>query len=185
MAKYFLNSKISAYGEANGYVDLAALAANFPHISCREAEFIKYEMELKNGSEYYYYDNDGKEYSESERDSKVEEIQEKLEELEDKKYKYEAMLEESQSQHRIDRLEKLIETLDDSIYELNDELYTLEQPEEHTIFRFEIIDRSGCEMLSEYTDEIVYYIPDLDVYLWGITHCNIGWTEVLTPIPIP
>lgn len=59
MAKYFLDSKISAYGEANGFVDLAALAANFPHISCRGAELLNYEMELKNGSEYYYYDNDG------------------------------------------------------------------------------------------------------------------------------
>lgn len=185
MAKYFLNSKISAYGEANGYVDLAALAANFSHIRCRADGLLDYEMELKNGSEYYYYDNDGKAYSESERDDKVEEIQEKIEELEDKKFEYETMLEASQSQHRLDRLEKLIETLDDAIYGLNDELSTLEQPEGKTVFSFEIIDRSGYEMLSEYTDEIVYYIPDLDVYLWGITHCGIGWTEVLTPIPIP
>ena len=38
------------------------------------------------------------------------------------------------------------------------------------VYQYYIISDSGARFLEEYTDEIVYYHNDLDMYLWGITH---------------
>lgn len=52
------------------------------------------------------------------------------------------------------------------------------------IFQYYIIDNWGVEILSNYTDEIIFYNEKLDVYLWGITHWGTGWDYVLTDIKI-
>lgn len=52
------------------------------------------------------------------------------------------------------------------------------------IYQFYIISEAGYEFLSEYTDEIVFYNEDLDLYLWGITHFGTSWDYVLTNIKI-
>lgn len=56
-----------------------------------------------------------------------------------------------------------------------------EQPE---IYQYYIISYSGADFLERYTDEIVYYIPALDMYIWGVTHWGTGWDYVLTDIKI-
>lgn len=38
------------------------------------------------------------------------------------------------------------------------------------VFQWYIIDDNGARILTELTDEIVYYNDDLDLYLWGVTH---------------
>ena len=52
------------------------------------------------------------------------------------------------------------------------------------IFQYYIIDNWGVEILSNYTDEIIFYNEKLDVYLWGITHWGTSWDYVLTDIKI-
>lgn len=52
------------------------------------------------------------------------------------------------------------------------------------IFQYYIIDNWGVEILSNYTDEIIFYNEKLDVYLWGITHYGTSWDYVLTDIKI-
>lgn len=54
----------------------------------------------------------------------------------------------------------------------------------YEIYQNYIISESGAKFLSEYTDEIVYYNNELDVYLWGITHFGTSWDYVLTNIKI-
>lgn len=52
------------------------------------------------------------------------------------------------------------------------------------IFQYYIISESGYEILSDYTNEIVYYNEELDMYVWGITHYGTSWDYVLTDIEI-
>lgn len=54
----------------------------------------------------------------------------------------------------------------------------------YDIYQYYIITASGARFLEEYTDEIVFYNEDLDMYLWGITHFGTSWDYVLTDIPI-
>ena len=52
------------------------------------------------------------------------------------------------------------------------------------IFQDYIISESGYEFLSKYTDEIVFYNENLDVYIWSITHFGTAWSHVLTDIKL-
>lgn len=78
-------------------------------------------------------------------------------------------------------------------YYVNDdgEYITYEEYEEfggeeiyHDVFQCYIISKFGAEILERYTDEIVYYNEELDMYVWGVTHCGTSWDYVLTDIPI-
>lgn len=53
------------------------------------------------------------------------------------------------------------------------------------IFQYYIISEYGVDILKKYTEEIVYYNQELDIYLWGITHFGTPWDYVLTDIDIP
>lgn len=52
------------------------------------------------------------------------------------------------------------------------------------IHQYYIIDEEGCDILTQYTNEIVYYIAALDIFIWGVTHCGTHWSRVLTDIPL-
>lgn len=52
------------------------------------------------------------------------------------------------------------------------------------VYQYYIIDYSGARFLGEYTDELVYYHEELDMYLWGITHFGTAWDYVLTDIKL-
>ena len=52
------------------------------------------------------------------------------------------------------------------------------------VFQYYIIDNTGAGILSDYTEELIYYNEKLDVYLWGITHWGTSWDYVLTDIQI-
>lgn len=54
----------------------------------------------------------------------------------------------------------------------------------YEVYQYYIISDSGAQFLEEYTDEIVYYNEQLDMYLWGITHFGTSWDYVLTDIKI-
>lgn len=43
-----------------------------------------------------------------------------------------------------------------------------------------IISKEGYEFLAKYTDELVFYINDLDLYIWAIDHSGTRWDHVLT-----
>lgn len=54
----------------------------------------------------------------------------------------------------------------------------------YEVYQYYIISDHGYDVLSRYTDEIVYYHEDLDMYLWGITHFGTSWDYVLTDIKL-
>lgn len=55
--------------------------------------------------------------------------------------------------------------------------------EESKVYQWYIVSSSGAEMIQEYTDEILYYHEELDMYLWGVTHWGTAWDYVLMDIP--
>lgn len=56
----------------------------------------------------------------------------------------------------------------------------IEEPE---VFQWYIVSNSGAQIIQDYTNEILYYHDELDIYLWGVTHWGTGWDYVLTDIP--
>ena len=46
------------------------------------------------------------------------------------------------------------------------------------IYQYFIIDFSAAERFAEYTNEIVMYNDDLDLYILCVTHCGTGWDYV-------
>ena len=59
-----------------------------------------------------------------------------------------------------------------------------EYDEYYEIYQYYIITDSGARFLEEYTDEIVYYNEQLDMYVWAITHFGTSWDYVLTDIKL-
>ena len=52
------------------------------------------------------------------------------------------------------------------------------------IYQYYIISSYGAGILERYTNEIVYYLPSIDIYVWGVTHFGTSWDYVLTDIKI-
>lgn len=142
--KYFYGNEISSYGVEHNRVDYRALAKTFDAVLCNDITKLFYcsineeynEVELENGSEYYYINDDGDKLNPSE---------------------YEELEPEQQNEYS-------------------------EQYED--IYQYYIISSYGAEILERYTNEIVWYIPVLDIYVWGVTHFGTGWDYVLTDIKI-
>lgn len=54
----------------------------------------------------------------------------------------------------------------------------------YEVYQYYIVTAYGARFLTEYTDEIVYYNEQLDMYLWGITHYGTSWDYALTDIEL-
>ena len=62
--------------------------------------------------------------------------------------------------------------------------YNEEDDYYYDIYQYYIIDEGGADILQTHTDEIVWYIEPLNVYVWGVRHFGTGWDYVLTDIKI-
>lgn len=62
--------------------------------------------------------------------------------------------------------------------------YNEETEEYIEVYQYFIISNFGYDLLKEYTNETVYYDDELDVYVWGVTHCGTSWSYVLTDIKL-
>ena len=67
---------------------------------------------------------------------------------------------------------------------INGEDFDEEEDEYVEIFQYYIISGNGATVLQRYTNQIVYYIDYLDIYVWAITHYGTSWEYVLTGIEI-
>ena len=63
------------------------------------------------------------------------------------------------------------------------ELVNGDVDDETEIFQHYIISQGGAMILEGYTDEIVFYSEQLDIYVWCVTHWGTSWDYVLTDIP--
>ena len=61
--------------------------------------------------------------------------------------------------------------------------YDEENDEYAEVFQWFIVSDNGAQMIQDYTDEILYYHEELDIYLWGVTHYGTSWDYVLMDIP--
>lgn len=191
MSKKFLNAEISTYGETHGFVDLAAVAANFNHTHSRTNPYFGYEYEIVNGYSVYYSDDKGNEYHMGVIHSIIRDLVELIDGLNEKKEENIKMLQEMNDMMKFnrptfDKLDSFLSLIDNVIEELDKEIQTpaLRFSEKPT-YSYEIIDKDGYEILAKYTNELVYYIPEVDKYVWSVPYIDISWTEVLTTIPIP
>lgn len=183
--KTFLGNEISQYGIDNNRVDLEALAASFQHIYCSNSSIFEAydDWEVINGEDYSYYEGNIC-YSSEGRSKRLEELLKEINDLNDRKNTYSKMLEESCSQHRIKRFEMLIRAVDDRISKCEKIISELEIPIYNEVLYWYIIDFQGAKILSMYTEEIVFYNYELDMYLWGVTHFVTDWEYALTEIRI-
>ena len=59
-----------------------------------------------------------------------------------------------------------------------------EENDEYTdVYQWFIVSDNGAQIIQDYTDEILYYHEDIDIYLWGVTHLGTSWDYVLMDIP--
>lgn len=58
-----------------------------------------------------------------------------------------------------------------------------ENDEYAEVFQWFIVSDNGAQMIQDYTNEILYYHEELDIYLWGVTHWGTSWDYVLMDIP--
>lgn len=166
-SKYFYGNEISQYGLQNGYVDYRTLAKCGDMVLCNDITKLFYNTI---GNDYIepnqvngYIDNS----------EEIEELQEKIDAL------------ESEQPSIIDD-PTLYKSIQEQIDELQEQINDLEyeQDNQQEIFQYYIIDDRLAEILQEWTDEVVYYIEHLDIYVWGITHWGTSWDYVLTNIKI-
>lgn len=162
---------VSEYGLNNGYIDYRCLA-----------EIIG-DAVLCNDITKLFYSTINGEYNEPEQENgfidnsdEIDELQEQLDELQEQLDEIDI---ETDDIEKYNQLEKQIDELQERIDELE-----REQDETPEIYQYYIISDNGARFLIHHTDEIVYYIPVLDIYVWGITHWGTSWDYVLTDIKI-
>ena len=56
--------------------------------------------------------------------------------------------------------------------------YEEESEEYFDVFQYFIIGQQDAERLEEYTNELVYYCEELDIYLLGVCHFGTPWNGV-------
>lgn len=166
-SKYFCGHLISEYGLQNGRVDYGTLAKSFDAVLCNNITGLFYstinneyvEPEQVNG----FIDNQ----------DEIDELQEQIDELE---YNQPSITDDADEYIKI---QEQIDALQEQIDELESE-----QNDAPEIFQYYIISDAGAELLKDCTNEILYYIDYLDIYIWGVTHCGTSWNYVLTDIEI-
>lgn len=161
---YFYGEKCSDYAIKNGYVDYRTLAKAFDAVLCNDITKLFYneigrdfiEPEMVNG----YIDNS----------DDIEQLQNQYDEILEQYKQEQDPIKEKELENKMDEIQEQIEDL--------------EQDNQQEIFQYYFISDAGAEILKIWTDEIVYYIDYLDIYIWGVTHYGTSWDYVLTNIKI-
>ncbi len=158
---YFYGNEVSDYGKEHGYVDYATLAKSFDAVLNNNiyGYFTIDDWEVENGS-FESYEYDGTEYTYDELQDMYDDVQEEMNDIDD---------DESEEYKELEnKLAEIQDAMDDVRYE--------------EVFQWFIISDNGAEILKEWTNELVFYNRELDMYLWGVTHYGTSWTHVLTDI---
>lgn len=156
--RHFCGNEISEYGRQHGFVDYATLAKAFDAVLNNNIiQVTGWEnWEQENGLSEYYEDSHGNILDYDEMQERVEEMEKQLEQLEEGTPDY---------------------------YELEEAIADLEEANYSEIYQYYIISDNGAEILKDYTNEIVMYNAELDMYVWCVTHWGTSWDYVLTDIP--
>ena len=154
--KYFYGQELSNEEIEMGRVSYATLARTFDAVLCNDITKLFYST--VNG-DYIEPEMVNGRVDNSEQ---IEDLREQIEELE----------REEGTQEQIEDLREQIEELE------------REEDEPPEIYQYYIIDNAGYRLLTEQTDEIVFYIEELDIAIWGVCHWGTPWSGVYTNIEI-
>lgn len=55
---------------------------------------------------------------------------------------------------------------------------------EEVVFQDFIISKYGYETLRDFTNELVFYNEELDIYIWAVTHYGTSWDHVVTNVKL-
>ena len=161
-SNYFYGNEVSDYGKENKRVDYRTLAKAFDAVMSNDimskTQDIGY-WDLENGSYEHYEDIHGNILMPWEAEERIDELEDEL-----------AELDEDEDFERIEEIGDEIERLQDAYYD--------------EVFQYYIISDNGAEILKEWTNELVWYNSELDMYVWGVTHWGTSWDYVLTDIVI-
>jgi len=157
-SKYFYGHRISNDGLVNGYLDYGTLSKAFDAV-------------LVNDITKLFYSTVNGEYIEPEQINGIIDYSDEIEELRDK-------IDELMLDNDDDQYTDYIDALQDKINELEE----MQEPDE--IFQYYIISGNGAEILQEFTNDPVYYIDMLDMYIWGVTHWGTAWDYVSTGVKL-
>lgn len=167
--KYFYGNEISEYGIQHNRVDYGTLAKSFDAVLCNDITSLfystingeYYEPEQVNG----FIDNS----------DEIEELEEQIDNLQEKLNRFDSLMDYDEAAYH---------TIEERIEKLEEQIEYLQNEEPNEIYQYYIISDSGKDILKYHTNEIVYYIEPLDIYVWGVTHYGTSWDYVLTDIKI-
>lgn len=165
-SKYFYGHKISDYGLENKRLDYRTLAKSFDAVYCGDITKLFYNM--ING-----------EYIEPIQENGTIDNTDKIEELEEQKDELLDLYREEENEEKAAEIMEQIDKIDEQIEELKEEE---ENSYNQDIYQYYIISDNGAYIIKEFTDDPLYYIEFLDVYVWGVTHWGTGWDYVLTDV---
>ena len=158
-SEYFYGNKISEYGLQNGYLDYATLAKAFDAVMVNDI------------TKLFYADING-EYSEAEQINGYIDNSEEIDELQDR---ISELMDENEDESKTAEIDEL----QDRINELDEE-----QSRQQEIYQYFIVSATGSEIIQEYTNDPLFYIDFLDMYIWGVTHWGTSWNYVLTDVKL-
>lgn len=55
-----------------------------------------------------------------------------------------------------------------------------EEEEDYEVFQLFIISDDAAQFFMQFTNELIYYSEELDMYLLGVTHLGTAWSYVMT-----
>jgi hypothetical protein len=163
----WMGETVSEYGIEHGYIDYRCLA------------HVVGDKVLCNDITKLFYNDICGEYSEPEQESGIIDNYEMIEFKREQIETLEETRDNSEDPEQIDYINGQIEIIEEQIEELE-----REQDEQPEIYQYYIISDNGADFLKRYTNEIVYYLDALNIYIWGVTHWGTSWDYVLTDIKI-
>lgn len=163
---YFYGHEVSEYGRKRGYLDYRTLSQAFEGV-------------LVNDITKLFYADVAGEYNEPEQVNGIIDNSEEISELQDQIYDMALLANEANDYTLTEEQQAKMDELQNKLDELDEE-----QNEQSEIFQYFIISDNGAEILKEFTNDPVYYIPVLDCYVWGVTHLGTSWDYVLTNVKL-
>lgn len=158
---WFCGNEASDYAKENGYLDYATLAKAFDAVDAND-------IIRKTDGVIGFWEP----VNEIDNSEEIKNLEERVSDLEDKLYEIE------------DKYSEEYLSIESKINDLQEKIDELESETDPEIFQYYIISSNGADILEQYTDEIVYYNEELDMYVWGVTHWGTSWDYVLTDIKL-
>ena len=176
---HFCGNKISEYGRRNGFVDYATFAKAFDAVLNNDIIERTAGMVGSWDLEQGYPDCS----------EEIEDLRRLIEVYEDAEDRADDMAANTDivassdywadfwnktCAHYIDKQEESANKIEEF------EAYQDEFPE---AYQYYIVSDYGARMIMDYTNDLLWYNDELDMYVWGVTHWGTSWDYVLTDIP--